>query len=334
MRNSRIGVVVLAALLPLGLVGGADPAAAAVQYPAPGPLPPVTAASLQERYESTGGAVAEALAVARQAGDEQRVTSLDALAGRNLLEFDARGNGYAVEVVGELAGADRIAVVVPGSHTTLDNFSHNRGPGGAARALAEETSAVDPAARVATVGWLGYDTPQGVSYLAATDRLARTGASALRATVAALRSVNPEAPISLLCHSYGSVVCAYAAPDLPLADLAIYGSPGVVAESVDELATSARVWAGRAVNDWIRFVPSVRLAGLGFGRDPVAAEFGARTFAAGDGGHGDYHLPGSVALRSLALIALGAAAESGCGVRGCGEMAVTGIGTRTEAGHA
>jgi hypothetical protein len=302
--RSQIGAVALMAALVTTLVGSA-PATPAVAYPAPDRFPPVSAATLDQRYTATGDAVRDALAVARAGNDRPRIATLERLAGRDLLEFDPRGHGRAVEVIGELAGADRIAVVVPGSHTTLDTFDRNRGPGGGARALAEELDAIDPATRVAVVAWLGYDTPQGVGPDGITDGLARTGADALRGTVAALHEVNPDAPIGLLCHSYGSVVCAYAVPELPVAELAFYGSPGVGVSSVDDLATSARVWAGRAADDWIRFVPSVRVAGIGFGADPMAPEFGARVFPTGDGGHGDYHLRGGVALHQLALIALG-----------------------------
>lgn len=304
MRLTRTGTVAVAATLALALMGSA-PATPAVAYPPPRPLPPVTAATLDDRYAAARQAVREALAVAREARDHRRVATLEALLGRDLLAFDARGNGRAVEVIGDLAAADRVAVVVPGSHTTLDTFDRNRGPGGGARVLAAEIRAADPHARVAAVAWLGYDTPQGVSYQSITDGLARAGATALRTTVVLLRDVNPAAAISLLCHSYGSVVCGYAAADLPVADLVIYGSPGVGAATADALGTPARVWAARAADDWIRLVPPVRLAGIGFGADPVAPEFGARVFATGAGGHGDYHLPGSEALHNLARIVLG-----------------------------
>jgi hypothetical protein len=296
------------AVLAAGLVGSA-PASPAVAYPAPDRFPPVTAATLDLRYAATEHAVLDSLAVAREADDWRRAATLERLLDRDLLDFDPRGNGRAVEVIGDLAAADRIAVVVPGSHTTLDTFDRNRGPGGGARALVEQIGTVDPDTRMAVVAWLGYDTPQGVGPDGITDGLARAGADALRATVTTLREVNPDASISLLCHSYGSVVCAYAAADLPIADIAFYGSPGVGASTVDDLATSARVWAGRAADDWIRFVPSVRLAGIGFGTDPTAPEFGARPFAAGDGSHGDYHLRGSESLYNLALIALGVGAR-------------------------
>lgn len=289
--------------LAFGLVGTA-PARAGITYPPPGPYPTVSAGTLPQRYAATQAALDEALAAAREAGDRPRIAALEMLEGRDLLEFDARGTGRVVEVIGDLSGADQIAIVVPGSHARLDTFNYNRGPGGGARALAEEIEAIDPEARTATVAWLGYDTPQGIGIGGITDGLAQAGAEALQSTVAILRTVNSEASISVHCHSYGSVVCGYAVPELPIADLVVFGSPGMCVDSVDELDTSARIWAGRSDGDWIRFVPSARLAGVGFGVDPVSAEFGARPFPAGDGGHGDYLLPGSESLRSLALITL------------------------------
>ena len=287
----------------LVVTGGAVYSSSTVAYAAPAGYPPVTA--LPDRYAATQQTVREALRVARAAGDVPRAEALAGLAGRQLLGFDPRGHGRVVEVVGDLAAADRVVVLVPGSNSTLDTFDQLRQPGGAARAVAREMLALDRDAQVATVAWLGYQPPQGFAVDAAIDRLAREGADALRTTLAELRIVNPDAPISLLCHSYGSVVCALAAPDVPVSEIALYGSPGVGVRSAAGLGTAARVWAGRAANDWIRFVPSIRLAGIGFGTDPTAPEFGARRFDAGSGGHGDYHLPGGPALRSLALIALG-----------------------------
>jgi hypothetical protein len=288
----------------LVFTGTAVHTGATVAYAAPGGYPPVTA--LPDRYAATQDAVREALAVARAAGESRRAEVLAGLAGRQLLGFDPRGDGLVVEVIGDLTTADRIVVLVPGSNSTLDKFDRPRQPGSAARAVAREVAALDPRSEVATIAWLGYQPPQGFAVDAAIDRLAREGAAALRTTLAELRTVNPAAPISLLCHSYGSVVCALAAPEAaPISEIALYGSPGVGVGSAAGLGTSARIWAGRAANDWIRFVPSVRLAGIGFGTDPTAAEFGARIFDAGSGGHGDYHLPGSSSLRSLALIALG-----------------------------
>jgi predicted alpha/beta hydrolase len=129
------------------------------------------------------------------------------------------------------------------------------------------------------------------------------GASALRPLVTALARHGQR--VALLCHSYGSVVCGLAAPHLPVADIAVFGSPGMDAASARALHTAARVWAGRGSGDWIRSVPHVHLLGLGFGSDPVSPGFGARPFGCGSAGHSGYFRPGGLALRNLAYIALG-----------------------------
>ena len=54
-----------------------------------------------------------------------------AATGRQFLAFDPAGDGTAVEVLGDLSTADRIAVLVPGVDTTLRDF--DRGLGGVAR---------------------------------------------------------------------------------------------------------------------------------------------------------------------------------------------------------
>ncbi|MGR6921039.1 alpha/beta hydrolase [[Actinomadura] parvosata] len=204
----------------------------------------------------------------------------------------------------DLATADRVAIIVPGADTRVATFdSSTRHPGGAARALLAEAARLAPGERLAVVAWLGYDSPPTLSLGALTDHAAITGARELRRTVAALHRLT-SAPIALLCHSYGSFVCARAAPGLPLADLAFIGSPGVGAAGPAP-PLRVRVWAGLGDTDWIRLVPKVKLGHLGFGADPMNAAYGARRFEAGTGGHSDYYTPGTPSLRNLALISLG-----------------------------
>ncbi|MFC7383188.1 alpha/beta hydrolase [Sphaerisporangium rhizosphaerae] len=218
-----------------------------------------------------------------------------------------------VTVFGDLATADRVAVIVPGADVTRATFDGGRRkaystPGGAARALVAQVRALDPAARPAVIAWLGYDSPRAVSLAAATDAVAEEGAGELRRAVARVRSIT-SAPVTLLCHSYGSVVCAKALPGLPVADVAVFGSPGLGVSRARDLGARARLWAGRGGDDWMRFVPPVRIGHLGFGADPARPSFGALLFAAGTAGHSDYFQPGGVSLRNLALITLGRASE-------------------------
>jgi hypothetical protein len=211
-----------------------------------------------------------------------------------------------VEVVGDLATARRVAILVPGSDTTLATFA-SRGPAspqGGAQALAAEARRLDRGrSGLAVIAWLGYRTPRLLSLAVLGSGDAGQGAQALRPLVTGLARGGDQ--VALLCHSYGSVLCGLAAPHLPVTDIAVYGSPGMDASSVRALHTTARVWAGREAGDWIRYVPHAHLFGLGFGADPTTPSFGARRFGCGDSGHSGYLSPGSRSLRNLAYIALG-----------------------------
>jgi hypothetical protein len=225
-----------------------------------------------------------------------------------VLFFNPNGQGVAAMVIGNLATATRVAILVPGSDTTLATF-FSRGPaspGGGAEALAAQARRLEPSGpgeRLAVIAWLGYPAPAMLSPGVMTSGDAGQGAQALRPLVTALARHGDR--VALLCHSYGSVVCGLAAPHLPVTDIAVFGSPGMDASSVASLHTGARVWAGRESGDSIRFVPNIQLFGLGFGADPMSNGFGARIFATGDSGHSGYLDPGSVSLRNLTYIALG-----------------------------
>ncbi|WP_320778359.1 alpha/beta hydrolase, partial [Streptomyces sp. CRN 30] len=235
-----------------------------------------------------------------------------ALAGpsRRLLAFDGRGTGRVTEVFGDLARAERVAVLVPGSDTGIDTYGRFR-----AGALALRDRLVrDGDVPTAVVAWLGYETPGTVSTAVTTTGRAEEAAPELRAFVAALRGVTaPGARVSLLCHSYGTVVCARAADGPGVSDIVFLGSPGTGADTAAGLRSGARIWAARSTGDWIADVPHVSadLFGttVGFGTDPLSPAYGARVFAAGDGGHSDYFDPASPSLANLARIVLGRVTE-------------------------
>ncbi|MFD1149166.1 alpha/beta hydrolase, partial [Saccharothrix hoggarensis] len=128
-------------------------------------------------------------------------------------------------------------------------------------------------------------------------RLARAGAVAPAEYVRTL-----PGHVRLLCHSYGSVVCALARPAVD--DVVFLGAPGVRVESADP---AVRVWAARGGRDWTRWVPAVRLGDLGHGPDPVDPRFGARVFDVGDAAHDEYFRPGTRSLRALGRIVVGEA---------------------------
>ena len=168
---------------------------------------------------------------------------------------------------------------------------------------AAEADRLDPGERLAIIAWLGYPAPAMLSPGVMTSGDASQGAQALRPLVTTLARHGDQ--VALLCHSYGAVVCGLAAPHLPVTDIAVFGSPGMDASSVASLHTKAQVWAGQESGDPIKYVPHIRLFGLGFGADPMSPGFGARIFATGTGGHSGYLDPGSVSLRNLTYIALG-----------------------------
>lgn len=287
-------------------------------YARPGALPALSVSTLAARYKANRRSIAQALKTARRIQDRDRARALARLLspGRRFLSFDPRGTGRAVEVLGDLVHARRVAILVPGADTTLSTFDE-RGerpystPGGGARALLAEAGRLDRDPRLAVVAWLGYSPPNVTSAGVITDLRADAGAVRLRRLVDDLHALNPAAATTLLCHSYGSVVCGEAVRGLPVDDVAAFGSPGMTASSAAALGTRARVWAARGSNDWMQFVPHVRVLGLGFGTDPVSPAFGARVFAAGSAAHSDYLRPGSLALRNLALIALGRGLQVG-----------------------
>ncbi|OPG04001.1 hypothetical protein B1R27_26720 [Streptomyces sp. GKU 895] len=305
-RGILATLIAAAVVLPLS-------AAARPEIPAPVPatLPPLTASTLDTAYAANRANAAEASRMAAAHGDTHRAAADRSLAAptRHLLRFDGRGEGQVTEVFGDLPHADHIAVLVPGSDTSLDTYDRFRAE---ATALQHELNRTDP--RTAVIAWLGYQTPDTISTTVTTTGRADQAAPRLRQFIRRLRGiVGPHSTVSLLCHSYGSVVCARAATDLDATDLVLLGSPGTGAGTAAALHTRARVWAARGTDDWVADVPHIKtdLFGttVGFGTDPMSPSFGANRFEAGDGGHSDYFDPGSASLTNLARIVLGETSE-------------------------
>ncbi|WP_078662367.1 alpha/beta hydrolase [Streptomyces bicolor] len=315
-RTARWRRVLLASLI-TGAVVVPLSGAARPEIPAPAPAAlaaPVTAATLDATYAANRANAAEASRMAEAHGNRERAAADRAMAdpSRHFLTFDGRGPGLATEVFGDLAHADRVAVLVPGSDTSIDTYDRFRD---GARALYERLSRESPqGTRTAVVAWLGYETPATVSTTVATAGRAQEAAPELREFIRQLRAVTgQEAHVSLLCHSYGSVVCGRAASHLDVDDIALVGSPGTGADTAAALHTPARVWAARGGDDWVAEVPHIKVdlfgTTVGFGTDPVSPSFGARVFAAGGGGHSDYFRPGSTSLANLTRIVLGETSE-------------------------
>ncbi|MEU3981651.1 alpha/beta hydrolase [Streptomyces sp. NPDC026672] len=230
--------------------------------------------------------------------------------GRQILAFDPGGSGRIAEVFGDLTRAERVSVVVPGVDTDLLTYqktSHKySATAGMAEALYAAERAAGPATRTAVIAWADYTAPDGLGVEAATAMRAEDGAVRLNAL---LRALPGRAPLSMFCHSYGSVVCGVAARGMPerVTDIAVAASPGMRVAKAAHLGTDARVWSMRDASDWVQDVPYLEVGGLGHGADPVSAAFGARVLSAHDAqGHSGYFEPGTDSLRNLADIGVGA----------------------------
>ncbi|GAA2521334.1 alpha/beta hydrolase [Streptomyces longisporus] len=230
--------------------------------------------------------------------------------GRQILAFDPEGSGRVAEVIGDLQRAERVSVVVPGVDTDLLTFQKTNRPYSAALGMAQSLYAAEQAAsptmRTAVIAWADYTAPAGLGIDSATAMRAAEGSLRLNAM---LRGLPGKAPVSLFCHSYGSVVCGIAAPGLPrrVADIAVAASPGMRVSNASHLRTTAQVWAMRDATDWVQDVPYLELGGLGHGADPVSAAFGARVLSArGAKGHAGYFEPGTESVRNFAEIGVGA----------------------------
>lgn len=233
---------------------------------------------------------------------------------RVFVAFDASGDGQVVELFGDVETADHLAVVVPGIGSTLDNF--DAWVSAPARRL-HETSGV------AVAAWLGYDAPAGpgLNVDAATRDNAREGAPSLRGFVDGLAVRNPIAGLTVVAHSYGSVVTGWAARDDVLAAdrLVLVGSPNVPVASVDGLRLNdhGMVYVGEAPGDpvvWLGDVSDGWFPVLGHGWDPGdCEEFGASVFATDAtsvwAAHSSYLAAGSGTLETIAHLVVGATDE-------------------------
>ena len=266
---------------------------------------------------------------------EARVGTLESLLqpGHQILAFDPRGRGLVAEVFGDLSTAQRVSVLVPGSDVDLEHFYNTadplKDPVGMAESLRSEEASVSPGTSTAVIAWSGYVTPVGLGADAATARLADAAAPRLESLMAGLAvTTDPQAAPTVLCHSYGSVVCGVAGPELHSAvgvtDMVVLGSPGMDLPNAGALGTQVRLWAtARNPGDWISDVPFLEVGGLGHGADPTSSDFGSRVIAStGSYGHTGYFTPGTASLRNFADIALGRYGDVVCagpttGTDGC-----------------
>ena len=253
---------------------------------------------------------------------------------RTYLRADDRGDGRRVEVIGDLPSAAHVVILIPGMTNAVDNYETQLRP--KAMALFDAMQSEAPAGTgVCVIAWLGYNTPDGgPSGLvdAAASRAARSGAEQLRADLALLRSNGLRAHVTVVGHSYGSVVAGRAMRDdgdgpLPVDDVVVVGSPGMDAGSRRALGSAGvRLWAGKTTAGGVPAIlhppggdvlwladRAVRVMRGGdpvpmapvHGPDPAPPVFGAAPLPTDGRGHSDYFSRGSRSLRSIARVAVG-----------------------------
>ena len=270
------------------------------------PGPSRRAAYLEARSKLM--AVEEVATVLRQTDGRQR----------QLLVLDASGRSVKAAVaVGDVDGADHLAIVVPGFTTTV------QGDLAGADALASdlrdvarrESMAWGDRGEVAVVSWLGYDAPQVADTLGAHSVVARASAEAGAAELNPfLRGLPDQAHLTVVGHSYGSTTAglAVAAGGSRVDDLVVIGSPGLGVDSAGALGLPAEhVHVIEADDDPV--------ADLGwFGRDPGhlagvdLPSADARPLTDGSTGlasrgHSQYLTHGTTSQWNIAAVAVGVA---------------------------
>ena len=217
--------------------------------------------------------------------------------GRRLLYVDP-ARGHAAEVLGDLAAAEHVAVVVPGMANDVARFDTVLDK---AEALREEAAALGE--DLVTIAWLGYDSP---TFDVVVDDEARTGGAHLARFVAGVVAggAPAAATLTVVGHSYGTLVAGHAMrAGLDVDAVAVTGSPGMGARTADDLGAPP-VYALRAPGDYVSWTER-------FGTDPSDSDFGATRLATGDVlGHSGYFDAGTESLTNLARVATGRADEA------------------------
>lgn len=240
---------------------------------------------------------------------------------KTLLTFDGSGQGRAAIVVGDLARADYVSYLVPGMFFSVDTAlgtwtdiatELNREQTRWLSRLAE----TDPSMAgksVATVAWIGYQTP-GITQIASLS-LAQEGADLIGRAIDGVQSLRSRAEpfVTVIGHSYGSTAAMIelAKGGLHVDALALIGSPGSAVQTARDLSVrNDNVYVGEA--SWDPVVNSAF-----YGSDPGSGAFGAKKMSVAGGvdpithraltasaGHLGYFEPGSESMRNLALIGL------------------------------
>lgn len=191
---------------------------------------------------------------------------------RQIVAFDPSGDGRVAELLGDLAAARLVAVVVPGMGSTMANFTKKVRDDAESLLLATPGSAV--------IAWTGYDAPAGAEtgrvWEVATTGQAVAGGAALVPFLTALR-LDRRVPTTLIGHSYGSLTVGQSLLQGARVDRVVFiGSPGTGVRHVSEFPAGAarEVYAGEVDGDPVATLER-------FGEAPTDPDFGAFAYDAG-----------------------------------------------------
>ncbi|TNM38559.1 hypothetical protein FHP29_15100 [Nocardioides albidus] len=280
-----------------GIIGSADGLPAATRDQANRVLLDDDLARLRAKEEDGTLSTAERRVLANAEAARKALTKADGYVdptdgerpGGTLWLYDPAafgGDGRVAVGVGDLDTATDVSVQVPGIMTEMSGVGGNTDE---AIRLYESARYNGDGSSVATLFWLGYDTPESpLDPATYTPDRAADGGQRLADAVEGLRASRSDDPahLTVIGHSYGSTATSYAATDHDLAadDVVLIGSPGAgPADTAADFSVGAdHVYDGRNSRDFVTLFGdegAYHNPG-GLGVDPSSEDFGAQRFEA------------------------------------------------------
>ncbi|WP_237165069.1 alpha/beta hydrolase, partial [Mycolicibacterium peregrinum] len=223
------------------------------------------------------------------------------LGGPQLLSFDHTafgGDGRAVVSFGaDPYRADSVSWHVPGQGITIDELGAFMGD---ALNHLQSTTQENPEVSAASIAWIGYDTPSGLSsWRAAGQTLAREGGAILYSDIRAFNAARDTmagdgshfSGNHVFAHSYGTTATSYAGRDGRLANdvrtISLIGSPGTgPVRAAADFGIGDNVFVASSSRDPFTALggrspgSAGRIFGLGLGVDPAMNTFGGQRVTA------------------------------------------------------
>lgn len=203
-------------------------------------------------------------------------------------------DGRVAEVVGDLESAGNVAFRIPGITNRLDNFTaFSRG----GYNIVDRDGVEDP--QTAVVNWLGYDTPE-IGDSVDEEKANVGGRHLARFRNAIGVNLRPDAELSVLAHSYGTLATSKALQDglFDVDHVVFMGSPGLggnIGSAADFELPDTAFYAMRAPEDLVSYTQ-------GHGGDPADFADITRLGTEGATGHSEYYWAGNESLRNLQRI--------------------------------